>query len=263
MVTTIAEMQVGDKLYLGTYGVNPERQYRISWLKASREGEFLSEFALDYLMYDASESMNRANPFAGYGTRNNSSYRNSNILQFMNSEEPGGQWFGKTHENDAPPVKNDYYGRRLGGYDKQPGFLSGFRPHEIASLVGQINLPTLEDIVGVRRFPLFKRKGFRAKPSYDMSVNASYYGFDEFQFVDFMTQTIYNEQQINRIGRDGKSSSASASLNFGFRPKCCINLDAKVAPIADGTGYALVPFVVEKDEDTRTIDDIFQFFGLQ
>ena len=48
----IGDLKVGAKLFFGNYGANETSIHPITWLKASRDNEFLSEFVLDLLKFD-------------------------------------------------------------------------------------------------------------------------------------------------------------------------------------------------------------------
>ena len=75
---TIADLKVGSKLVFGAYGVGGAI-YPITWLKANKEGEFLSEFVLDMVKFDEEE---RSNPEHDCRYCGNGNYELSNVLQF-------------------------------------------------------------------------------------------------------------------------------------------------------------------------------------
>lgn len=131
----------------------------ITWLKASNDNIFISEFVIDCLVYDAYEPYCRAEI-------DRNSWELSNIIQFLNSEAMS-DWFCKSHERDSEPSYLDH-----------PGFLSFFEREEIECLDLQeyktidgecrsvVRIPTVNEIQG-KTLPLFKRHGLRGIPSYD------------------------------------------------------------------------------------------------
>lgn len=77
--------------------------------------------------YDAKEPQN---PNTSIQTGGNGDYEKSNILQWLNSESAGGEWYTPQHENDYPP-NHDNVG---GTYASEDGFLRHFSKYLKTSL---------------------------------------------------------------------------------------------------------------------------------
>jgi len=75
--------------------------------RSGKEGCYLMHYAIPNIEFDAIEAAGRGSP------RGNNDYGDSNIRQWLNSEE--GDWWYRTHQFDAPP-----------SYANKPGFLYGF-----------------------------------------------------------------------------------------------------------------------------------------
>lgn len=80
--TTVGKIRVGTKLLLGQYGVSADEIFPIMWLKATPNGDFISEKVLDYICFDARERQSDDYSAKMYG---NPDYGASNIMQFLNS----------------------------------------------------------------------------------------------------------------------------------------------------------------------------------
>lgn len=247
MDLTVADMRVGERLFLGTYGVG-ESSHPIAWLKATRNSDFFAERVLDYICFDGRESHHDDYYLRNYG---NSNYNQSNIFQFLNSED--NDWFEPTHQHDEAP----------GLYGNHPGFLAGFEGYEIESLKSKIHLPTVEDIVGGRKFELFNRKGIRAHATQDMVLCRNGHDFTETSWVDYWTQSSYSQYDAHIIGRDGYSKRRHVTNRSGLRPKCRVNPNAKIVALPDGSGYQLVAFESNHcKNEACTLDELKAFIGL-
>lgn len=250
-------MKVGDRLFLGSYSAGdcPEP---ISWLKATRDDKFLSEFVLDILTYDQSERRD------GYGYRvfGNANYRQSNIFQYLNSEEE--DWFRPSHRYDecpgtvTPPM---YRSSSEVSYAHKPGFLCGFEPFEKLAIIGEINLPAIGNLVGLARFELFKRKGVRGKLSQDALEFKPGFGYDETTFVEYMTRDARNIDSVYFLGRNGQQKPVPAQYHGGVRPVCVLNGNEVVKKLEDGSGYVLVSTVTSPRE-VCSQEDICSLLGL-
>lgn len=169
MESVVGNMKVGAPLIMGAYGTRNDNPYPIVWLKGTPNGDFITQFALDVLGFDAQEPDNTENRDAR--AVGNPNYGCSNILQFLNAQEEN--WFSPMHQYDASPAR-----RRMGyavGYDTHNGFLYHFEDYEIECLqedireVGGnmvrtlIRLPSAEDVIGDNRFQLFRKEEFGQK----------------------------------------------------------------------------------------------------
>ena len=90
---------------MGAYGTRNDNPYPIVWLKGTPNGDFITQFALDVLGFDAQEPDNTENRDAR--AVGNPNYGCSNILQFLNAQEEN--WFSPMHQYDASPAR-----RRMG-----------------------------------------------------------------------------------------------------------------------------------------------------
>lgn len=258
---TIADLKVGSKLLFGAYGVGGVL-YPITWLKASKNGEWLSEFVLDMVKFDAEE---RNNPNHDCRYCGNGNYELSNVLQFLNSFED--DWYGPMHEYDAPPGALTRPGERLGEYLRHSGFLHEFQDYEIESLSGRVNLPTIANIFGANgepKFALFNRKGYRGKPTTDLVYGRHGHGLEEQSYCAYWmvggTNTTYSQSYV---GRDGSRNNTYADHTSGLRPKCVIRPELEVELISDGV-YRIVPFEATKRHGPQiaTDEELLNLMGL-
>ena len=258
---TIADLKVGSKLVFGAYGVGGAI-YPITWLKANKEGEFLSEFVLDMVKFDEEE---RGNPEHDCRYCGNGNYELSNVLQFLNSCDD--DWYGPMHEYDAPPGNLTRPGERLGEYLRHSGFLHEFQDHEIESIAGRVNLPTIANIFGANgepKFALFNRKGYRGKPTTDLVYGRHGHGLEEWSYCEYWmvggTNTTYSQSYV---GRDGSKHNTYADHVSGLRPKCVIRPELEVELIDDGV-YRIVPFQATKRHGPQiaTDEELLNLMGL-
>lgn len=191
----------------------------IVWLKASKDNQFISEYVLDLVQFDEYERV------VLYG---NPDYMLSNIYQFLNSTEDY-TCYAPTHPND-----------RIGqSYVRKDGFLSLFDPHELASLDGCVDLPSVADIHGSEdrvKLDLFKKKGFRAKCK-NASSYSSYFTCDN------------SGDRVLIIPRSGeKTEKISPYWVSGVRPKCKLKADIEVEQSEDKI-FHIIPFECVSDQD--------------
>lgn len=258
---TIADLKVGAKLVFGTYGVGGAL-YPITWLKANKDGEWLSEFVLDMVKFDEEE---RNNPNRDCRYCGNGNYELSNVLQFLNSFED--DWYGPMHEYDAPPGVLTRHGERPGEYLRHSGFLHEFQDYEIESLSGRVNLPTIANIFGANgepKFALFNRKGYRGKPTTDLVYGRRGHGLEEQSYCEYWmvggTNTTYSQSYV---GRDGSRNNTYADHTSGLRPKCVIRPELEVELISDGV-YRIVPFEAANRHGPQiaTDEELLNLMGL-
>lgn len=243
----IGDLKVGAKLFFGNYGTRENTTHPITWLKASSDNEFLSEYVLDLLRFDAQERNNPDRDIYWYG---NGDYEISNIIQFMNSFEE--DWYDPMHKFDAPPGNPMNVNDGLGEYVNHPGFLHGFEDYELECLAGRIDLPSYANIFGSGgspRFQLFSRKGFRGRPHADVVYNRIGHDMSEDSFCGFWISDMSGKYKASCIDRSGSRKITYASDIGGLRPKCTISPDIEVEPMPDGSGYRIVAFEANK---TRT-----------
>lgn len=246
----ISDLKVGAKLFFGNYGINAASIHPITWLKASKDNEFLSEFVLDLLRFDAAERNNPNREQYWYG---NGSYEQSNIIQFMNSYDD--EWYEPMHDFDNPPGNQSNDTDGPGDYVNHVGFLRDFEEYELECLASRIDLPSYANIFGTGntpRFQLFSRKGFRGKPHFDLVLNRWGHNMSDGSYCSFWlndkTETTHRAMYVDR---SGSTSNGYASNVHGLRPKCTINPDAEVEPMPDGSGFRIVPFEIPKDSRRR------------
>ena len=251
MDLTIADLKIGAKLVFGNYGVTDVLD-PITWLKASKDNEFLSEFVLDILKFDAQE---RNNPNRDINWHGNGNYEQSNILQFMNSDEE--DWYEPTHDYDVPPGIPNSGEDSTGNYVNHPGFLHEFEDYELECLDGRINLPTVANIFGaggVPKFPLFNRKGFRGKPTADLVYGRYGHELNETSYCSYWlcdNAAVYTARCVDRAGCNRASYASSWE---GFRPKCKLKPDTKVEALPDGS-FRVIPFGATKPRSSKVCTD--------
>lgn len=207
----------------------------ITWLKASNDNIFISEFVIDHLEYDK------------YG-RN--SWEFSSIIQFLNSGAVS-DWFCQSHERDYGPSYLDH-----------PGFLSFFEREEIECLDLQeyktidgecksvVRIPTVNEIQG-KTLPLFKRHGLRGIPSYD-----SRHKFDRFGYTTFAPYWLLPDEcgELMHFDISCRAISNYPFNHSGIRPIIKLKPDTKFVWI--GKSYAL------KQREFCTESDIAQLLGI-
>lgn len=247
----ISDLKVGAKLIFGNYGVGTASN-PITWLKASKDNEFLSEFVLDLLKFDVQE---RTNPNRDMYWHGNGNYELSNILQFMNSYEE--EWYEPTHDYDAPPGNANNTQDGSGEYVNHAGFLHDFEDYELESLAGRIDLPTIANIYGiggVPKFPLFNRKGFRGKPTADLVYGRWGHNMSETSYCEYWLGDGVGAYTVNYVDRAGIKRGTYASSYRGFRPKCRLKPETKVEPMPDGS-FRIVPFGTTKPRSSKVCTD--------
>lgn len=248
---TLGKLKVGSRLKFGRYtaGIGTEPQ-PILWLKASPKCDFITEYAVDQLCYDAGECRQGER----YSTSHNE-YELSNINQFLNSENDS--WFHPTHQYDNPPR-----------YHEHPGFLYNFDPSELdvleekeleCGISVRVALPTENDIV-FQGLPLFKKRGLRAHPSSDLMLTRLTF-MSQTQFLNVGTRTPHRSREgcfytVDYGGYEGSCSSMSAP---GIRPMCFPNPNTPCVMVDDGI-YEIIP------RDTKDVfmdsNDLLSMLGL-
>lgn len=265
MDLTVDRLKIGAKLVLGKYGVQNEDPHPIVWLKASPNCDFITENAVDYLLFDARErsTENRAAQYYG-----NPQLSLSNIFSFLNSEDES--WFHQTHEADAPPDTRNVDNRRR-AYAAHYGFLYHFADYEIESLnyamfeadgeqiSSLIRLPLSEEIVGVDRFKLFTRRGVRPKGTDDMVYNRQYEGFDFNSYIDFWVGDRHDDRYMRFISRSGTIDRKVPREPCGLRPVCQVKPDVAVIP-GDNDLFYVKQYAVSQNVCTEA--ELLNFLGL-
>lgn len=216
----ISDMKVGDRLVFGMYSIDCVGAAKpITWLKASKDNQFISEYVLDSVQFDERE------PGMWHG---NPDYTLSNIYQFLNSSDD--------YMCYAPTHPKDTIGRSYAG---KGGFLRHFDPYELASLDGCVDLPSVADIRGSEdreKLDLFKKKGARGK-----CENATSYS-------DYLTCD-NSEGSVLIIPHNGKRTALIfPNWSSGIRPKCKLKADIEVGRSEDET-FHVIPFDCEPDQD--------------
>lgn len=265
---TIADLKVGAKLVFGNYGVTGAEAHPITWLKASKECDFISEFVLDWLKFDAAEqnNPNRDNYWHG-----NADYETSNIIQFLNSYKD--DWYDPMHAYDAPPGNVENMADATGDYVNHTGFLYNFSEYELNCLASRIDLPSSANIYGNGMFPklqVFNRKGFRGKPSVDLIRNKrGVGGLREGSYCEFWLRDSFypgDSFRVSYVDKAGQKCYMYASLAMGLRPICKIDKNARVEQLPDGSGYRIVPFETEnirvRSSKVCTDDEFLELMGL-
>lgn len=263
MELTVDNLKVGARIRLGyyIYPNSPETLRPLFWLKASPDGDFITENVVDYLLFDGKERSSDNRNHSYYGNPN---FELSNILQFLNAGE--NFWYEKTHAADGAPSRENTYSSSA-AYDQRPGFLSGFAEYEIASLDGRVELPHISNIFGDAAFPLFKRKGIRPRPMEGLcSAKLTSYGFGLTSYVDFWTQDVFNDwgcEMVRTVGRDGYQGRKNPCEAGGVRPVCRLKGGTRLMVDENGC-FCLEPFEVEAPAvQTFSVEDLYQYLGLR
>lgn len=251
----VNELKVGEKLLMGSYTHNAQRYepQEISWIKVSPNNDFISEFALDYLSFDAYE---------GYNV-DNADFRTSNLAQFLNSDHE--RWFEPQTQTDVAPDWRD----------TKPGFLTNFLDFEVGSMeeapapdgvAYKVRVPTTNEIVGPNhvRFPYFKRHGIRPHPGATMRnrrVTGGHW-FDSGSFVDFWLLDRYSPSsyRAKRIDRSGYVDDCPTSVLSGIRPVIRLKSDVQLDRVP--TGYFVISPYAAGRAPLFTDEDIFALLGI-
>lgn len=276
METTVDKLKIGTPVMFGCYGVRANEPHPIVWLKATPNGDFISERVLDMLCFDASER----NSIGSARWGGSPDYVTSNPYRFLNSEELA--WYTPAHETDAPPTLDRYGSSRM-AYQNHPGFLYYFEEYELLSLAKQIyrvkdiyqagehpeggllvesliRLPSREDIIGDQCLKLFTKKGIRPKGSDDLVTNKGYtLGYDGNSFFPFWTADRRGDYSTY-IGRSGAIESDVSNTNSGVRPMCKLKPDTVVKSDVNGL-YRIKPYTVT--HETFTDEEFFKYLGIE
>ena len=205
----INELPVGSRVRFGRYAIANRDPVEIDWIKVSKQNHFISEKALLGMKFDEFE-MN-------YDY--NSNYSESNIRQFMNSDEF--PWFHPTTPNDRPTEYITFDSYITVDMKKYRGLLYYFTDIELSLIEKQdgdyMRLPTVGEINGV--FPYFRRYGRRAHPmdeygclertNYKPGMYCSYYVDDR-----------KNDGYVTEFDRSGSFNNIRPAHYSGVRPVC-------------------------------------------
>lgn len=245
----VKDLKVGARLCFGRYNVFDDlTPATISWLKADKDCGFVSEHVLDIIRFDAGEQ----SPSGRF--RSNPDYYLSNIFQWMNSDE--NRWFTKSHPMDEPPT-GDF------GYVNHYGFLHHFSDYEKLSIVSDVELLKIDDLIGPKKLPIFKRKGLRARlaPGYPERGRGNVFVSmlqDVKPYIPYWLRDAYPKPEEYRanafMANDALPGWQSPSGSNGFRPFVRLNPDTPVEVGIDGV-YHIKRFDVEAVLVTAELDD--------
>jgi len=228
METTVRELKIGSRLFLGKYSVRlASSTDPVVWLKGSHESDFITECIIDYLVFDAKER-----DYSGeYIRTHNNLFRFSNIHSFINSEEA--EWYVPSHRLDTPPDIG-HIGERTGVYKHHYGMLYDFSDYELKSIVvseyevdgveskSLMRLPLQQDIFGEFKFPLFNRKGIRPHPTQDLCNGKRTLGYLPSSFAPFWCMDRSGDY-VKIVDRAGNIRHIATFFGCGLRPVCNIN----------------------------------------
>lgn len=259
METTVGKLKIGAPLVMGRYSVSKDADPApIVWLKGTPNSDFITEFGVDYLPFDAleRESENARHRYCG-----NPDYAKSNLLQFLNSDQE--EWYCPTHRYDAPPIRSNVNNRYKDTYKEHYGFLYYFEEYELCSILegtgGKIRLPVYGNFTGGDRFHLFNKKGVRAKATADFVENKSV-GFRETSYVPiWLADGNEHNEEAYIMGRNGEVNYQRPVYPCGVRPICVVNPDTIV--IRDDNGlYHIKSYGV--NPNVCTDEELFEFLGV-
>lgn len=138
MAQAISNLPVGAKVKFGKYSVNGETAQSITWLIVAKNHSgypsnsctLLTEKIIDLRAIDAPEpkSLQYLQQNAG-----NNRYSLSNIDQWLNKSNPGGEWYVAAHERDQDPSDNSVLGGTA--YTHRPAFLNAFTNDELSKIL--------------------------------------------------------------------------------------------------------------------------------
>lgn len=235
-VKTVADMKVGDKILLGQFrafwDAPPNRdEHTISWIKATKANDFISEHILTFAEYSCRE-------VDGNGDlRYTRDFQSSNLGGFLNSEDQ--DWFRPAYDGN---IRNAY-----SVMGRHAGFLHYFDDYELDALVVtgetghgypiRIRLPHSREVDkwsgGLGMFELFKRKGVRAHPTLDC---ARYHRIADTSYPKFWTRTgAWQSSRMTCIGSDTYRCDEFVASNIGLRPVCTIKDDVRITNVAGNT----------------------------
>ena len=269
MQPTVKSLKLGSRVYFGAYSVREGAiPSPISWLKATPNGDFVSEFVLDSLAFDAKEAyMDRPNLF----NQGNPNYKLSNLHQFLNSDEP--EWFRPTHDLDRPPAVGST-GWRNGAYSDHSGFLTHFESHELDSIVEQefvmsgdhitakMRILSGDDLWSQTKFKLFNKKGIRAQASDDFLWNKA---TGDTMYVPYWICDRAVTTYSRYLGAGANVHTTGACNSSGIRPTCMLSLDTMVEQFDDDSWRILSSGVAPRPAslvEFASRDEIIQFLGL-
>jgi hypothetical protein len=258
----------------GKYTAGSGEPQPITWLKATPNCDFITEFAIDHICFDAMER-DSENPV--HGAFGNKQYHLSNIFSYINSDEAS--WYTPRHDKDYAPTWGDRNFRpgirhRDSAYDKHFGLLYYFDEHEIGSIVPStyevdqqtitslMRLPLSTEIVGEDMFALFRRKGIRPTGAPDLLPHKSISrqsNFLAFWCAD-SSQANWGDS-VNTISRTGRLSFSAPSDGCGLRPVCAINPETAITEISAGI-YQVIPFETNSAEKW-TDDEMLVLLGIK
>lgn len=259
METTVGKLKIGAPLAMGRYSVSRDADPApIVWLKGAPNSDFITEFAVDYLPFDA---MERENPSRQYYYSGNPDYTTSNLLQFLNSDQE--DWYKPTHQYDAPPVRNNVNDRYRAPYKDHYGFLCFFEEYEIESIADnagfRIRLPVHGCFSGENKFPLFRKKGIRARATEDFIENKRL-SFTGTSYVPiWLADRSEYEDSACIMARNGDTNWQRPVYACGVRPVCTLHPDTAVVRDADGL-YHVKPRNV--DRYLCTDEELFELLGM-
>lgn len=264
MSLTIEKLRIGSRLVMGKYGIlNGDTPSPLVWLKGTPNCDFITEFAVDYLAFDAVERDNEESRNFRY--HGNPKYSVSNLLQYLNSDQDN--WFHKMHHFDEAPGNGAtaYNGR----YRDHYGFLYFFDEYEIESIensakevngdtvTSKVHLPSYGDFAGENRFKLFSKRGIRARGSEDFCCNRSSSGFEPTSYIPIWLADSDTSNWAKTLSRNGALDTEAPCNPCGVRPSCVINKDTEV--YADDCGlYHIKPRTIS----TCTDEEIFNLLGI-
>lgn len=218
----IGSLKVGDKITFGAYTCAPDvfPPAPITWIKASRNCDFITENAVDYLVYDAPEGAGGGNP----------DFALSNLFLFLNGRK-WDPWWNKSHEEDRKP---DAWAVPRAIRPPQYGFLSDFAQYEIDAIIpfninvdgavtSLVRLPSADDIFS-RELEYFKRHGVRTRWTVDVVKGKLRYidADSPSSYAEYWTRSSASKGVIT-VSRKAVASCKVAHLGAGVRPVCTIN----------------------------------------
>ena len=138
MAQLLSNLPVGAKVKFGKYSVNGEVAQDLVWLVVAKNHNgypsnaitLLTNQVIDFRCFDAREA---SNPEYASNTYGNTTYRLSNIDQWLNKDVAN--WFVASHAYDQSPDSASVCGGVPTQYAARPGFLNAFTSVEKAAIL--------------------------------------------------------------------------------------------------------------------------------
>lgn len=226
----MGEIPVGKTLFLGRYTAsNDGIPQSIAWIKADKDGTFISELVLDSLSMDSPKP--RSFPDGS------NEFPTSTLQMYLNS--PLDDWYKMIYADDGITSRTNRWLKKM----HHSGFLNAFSDEEIECLAPMervsnktlVAIPSSDELAS---FELFKRRGVRSCRSADMICSLSSYPARIGKMSDrsFYPFCLRDRKEYTRTGTVDPINSVTET---GVRPIILPNQDSEVQYDANTDAYTL------------------------